>query len=280
MCVLCPLHYVCSNQTIRSVAAFDSGLRTLNTGTVLLQDAVCAPGMFRTSLLDLCKPCPRNFYCPSEHETGLPNVVKCGDNQVTDTTGAFSITECECKAGFKISNYDEAGLYCLECDYGERCQDGSVVENLCHIQNKVPNANHDECVCREGFFMLNFECIECAPGFVKNSHGNFGCDACPAGTYSTNTTTCVTCAQRSTAPSRSSACTCEAPYIWQENNCQLCENNHFFLASACYLCPVLATSMSSTSMQIGLETCVCRVGEGGLQRDPLFFNCFQDNGVF
>jgi hypothetical protein len=158
MCVVCPLHHICRNQTRTSVSVFDTGLRTLNTGTVLLQDAVCAPGMFRTSLLDLCKPCPRNFFCPSGRQIGLPNVVRCVDNQLTYTTGVVSITECVCKAGFKISNYNQPGfIFCLEYDEGERCQDGTVVETFCHIQNKVPNANHDECVCREGFFMLNFE---------------------------------------------------------------------------------------------------------------------------
>ena len=249
------------------MADFDTGLRTLNTGTVLLQDAVCAPGLFRTSLLDLCKPCPRNFFCPSERQTGLPNVVKCGDNQVTDTIGASSITQCECKAGFKISNYNEPNSYCLECDYGERCQDGTVVETFCHYENKVPNANHDECVCQEGFFMSNFACVPCAPGFVKNFFGNEACQACPPGTYSKNTTMCVACAPLSSAPSRSSACVCQAPYIWRENHCNLCASNHFWHNYECHSCPVLTTSISSPNMRIGFEACVCARGHASVPQN-------------
>ena len=43
-CTECPLHHVCSNETLRAVAQFDDNLRTLTTRTVWLSQAVCAPG--------------------------------------------------------------------------------------------------------------------------------------------------------------------------------------------------------------------------------------------
>jgi hypothetical protein len=95
-CVECPLHHICLNKSRRAVAEFDPGLRTLSTRTVLFEDSVCAPGMFHTSHTDVCKPCPRYFFCPSERITGLPNVVRCAENQFTYDTGAESSSECVC----------------------------------------------------------------------------------------------------------------------------------------------------------------------------------------
>ncbi len=102
-CVECPLHYICFNESRRAVAEFDPGLRTLAQCTVFLQDTVCAPSMFRTSRTDMCKPCPRDFFCPSEHEIGLPNVMRCPENQFTYNTGAESSSECVTQACYHES---------------------------------------------------------------------------------------------------------------------------------------------------------------------------------
>jgi hypothetical protein len=185
-CVECPLHHICFNESRRAVAEFDHGLRTLATRTVLLEDAVCAPGMFRTWRTDMCKPCPRNFFCPSESVMGLlPNVVRCVENQFTYDTGAESSSQCVCLAGFKMILDDES-VQCRPCTVGQRCKGGSVVEELCHLQNKVASANHDMCVCNSGFGMLNFECTECTPGFVKPTAGDTQCTACADATYDLN----------------------------------------------------------------------------------------------
>jgi hypothetical protein len=61
-CVECLMHNICSNESRRPVGEFDPGLRTLAPSTVLLDDNVCAPGMFRTSRM--CKTCPRHFLLP------------------------------------------------------------------------------------------------------------------------------------------------------------------------------------------------------------------------
>ena len=89
-----------------SVTTFDVNLRTrrllttdyeqeCTTGkcTHDITDAVCKSGMFRTSVLDLCKTCPVNFYCPDEELLALPNVIRGPENEFTWGTGSMSRAE-------------------------------------------------------------------------------------------------------------------------------------------------------------------------------------------
>lgn len=260
-CVECPLHYVCVNETRRAVADFDAGLRTLQPGTARLDSAVCAPGMFRTARTDVCKPCPRDFFCPPEIDAfgvpfGLPNVVRCPENEFTYGTGAQTRSECLCKAGFKLTVSGDVTL-CLPCGEGERCQAGYVVEEMCHLDDKVPSASHDACVCMPGFGLEYFECVQCRPGFVKQEAGDAACMPCAAGTYSVNITTCLACPQGATARSGSPACLCPAPYTWSDGACSLCPDDHYWEASACHACPLLSHSVASPHMLRGPAACVC-----------------------
>ena len=261
VCVECPLNHVCTNETRRAVAQFDSGLRTLETGTVLLDDAVCAPGMFRLARTDMCKMCPRNFFCPSERTMGLPNVVRCADNQFTYDTGAESSSECVCLAGFKMLVNSDS-VRCLPCSEGQRCQGGSVVEELCHLQNKVVSTNHDACVCDIGFGMRNFECTACAAGFIKPTAGDIECRPCADASYAVNSTTCVACPEHADAKAASSACSCAAPYVWEETVgiCELCAEDNYWEKSVCYVCPSLAHSRPSATMVLGVAACACAKG--------------------
>jgi hypothetical protein len=279
---------VCSNETLRAVVEFDAGLRTLETRTVLLDDAVCAPGMFRTARTDLCKICPRNLFCPPENAIGLPNVVRCADNQFTYDPGAESSSECVCLAGFKMLVNSDSVL-CLPCSEGQRCQDGSVVEELCHLQNKVVSPNHDACVCGIGFGMRNFHCTACAPGLIKPTTGDMECRACADATYAVNSTTCVACPEHADAKSGSSACTCTAPYVWAqtEGACELCAEDNFWQRSACYVCPSLAHSSPSATMVPGVAAFACPRGHmtvpqnvsGGLQCVSCADGQYESNGV-
>lgn len=252
-CVLCPEHHVCRNDTLRAVADFDAGLRTL-AGTADLALAVCAPGMFRTAVTDLCKHCPRNFYCPQH--LSLPNVVRCYENEFTYSTGAESHADCLCQAGFKMTVSGDT-TRCLPCSEGQRCQEGFVVEELCHLQNKVPSASHDACVCQQGFGMYNFQCQPCSPGFVKAHPGDAPCRACADGTYAANSTHCVACPAAATARPGSDACVCPPPYVWTGSACSLCAHDHFWHASECHACPLLAHSSPSADMPAGVAACVC-----------------------
>ena len=258
-CAVCPLHHVCQNETRRPVTLYDEHLRTLYTGAVDLSEAVCAVGMFRTSMTDLCKTCPRNFFCP---QTGvaLPNVVRCPENQFTYEPGASSRADCVCLAGFRLLGNNEDAR-CLPCALGERCQDGEVVEELCHLQNKVASADHESCVCQEGYGLVNFDCLVCAPGFVKPSSGDAPCLPCASGTYAINTTTCVPCPEHSDSRPGSSACQCAPPYEWTQNaTCRLCPTDHFWQDKACYACPELSSSQPTPLMALGSAACRCAIG--------------------
>ena len=158
VCTICPFHYYCPGDESKiSVLLFDVNLQTLSTGTESLHEAVCVEGFFRTSKHDLCKPCPKNFYCPLEISTGSPNVIACPENEFTLDTQASSKMECICLAGFKLTAHEDT-MKCLPCDIGERCQAGQVVEAACHVQNKIPNADHTKCVCHIGFGLYDFQC--------------------------------------------------------------------------------------------------------------------------
>lgn len=266
-CEVCSLHHICVNETRRAVTDFDPGLRTIGTGTVSLESAICAPGMFRTARTDQCKPCPKDFFCPPEIDAlgasfPLPNVVRCLANEFTYNTGAQSRSECLCNAGFKLTP-DSYNMRCLPCAEGERCQEGNVIETLCHLQNKVPSPNHDACVCKTGFGMYEFQCAECSAGFVKAVAGDMLCDACPDGTYALNTTSCLVCPDGASARSGSVVCVCPPPYVWTAGKCTLCADNHYWDASECKACPLPALSSPNPSMPIGSAACLCPAGHSG-----------------
>lgn len=258
-CAVCPLHHVCKNETLRPVSQYDENLRTLSTGTADLRDAVCAPGMFRTARTDLCKLCPRNFYCP-QSGVALPNVVRCPENQFTYEPGATSPGDCVCLAGFRLLGSEEEAR-CLPCGIGERCQDGEVMEELCHLQNKVASADHESCVCQAGFGFVNFECAACPPGHVKPLAGDTQCLPCAMDMYAVNATTCLQCPEHSEARPASSICECAAPYVWTANaTCEICDTNHFWEGGACHACPVLARSDPTPGMLLGPPACRCAPG--------------------
>jgi hypothetical protein len=284
-CAVCPLHHVCKNETRRPVTLYDEHLRTLYTGAIDLSEAVCAAGMFRTSMTDLCKTCPRNFFCP---QTGvaLPNVVRCPENQFTYEPGASSRGDCVCLAGFRLLGNNEDAR-CLPCALGERCQDGEVVEELCHLQNKVASADHESCVCQEGYGLVNFDCQVCAPGFVKPSSGDTPCLPCASGTYAINTTTCVPCPEHSDSRPGSSACRCAPPYEWTSNaTCRLCPTDHFWQDQACYACPALSSSQPTPVMALGSAACRCAIGHvaaplnvsGSLECSPCANGTYETGG--
>ena len=263
-CVECPLHHVCRNETRRPVAEFDVNLRTLGTRTVFLAQAVCASGFFRTDKTDLCKLCPSDFYCPSEAAVALPNVVRCPENEYTLSAGASSRAECSCMAGFKLSTSEETAR-CLPCLPGERCQGGAVLEVECHLQNKAITADHDKCVCKEGFGFLDFLCQRCPTGFVKPVIGDTACVPCNTGEYAVNSTVCLPCAQHADARPGSAQCTCRPPYVLQEHTCVLCAANHFWAGEAgapgaCVACPANASNQPSANMALGSAACRCAPG--------------------
>ena len=284
-CIQCPDNFYCINEFKYSLTTYDSNLITVSeflsnqkifltssdypgAGAARIQDAICLLGMFRTSKSDLCKPCPLNYFCPSEYDTSLPNVVQCPENEFTYTTGSSTRTECICVAGFKLSSVSSV-MKCLPCETGERCQGGLVVEEQCHMQNKIANLDHSACVCHVGFGFYNFECQICPPGAIKPEIGDTQCNYCGINEYAANATHCLKCPMNSEARPGSTQCFCAKPYVWNGDECKLCETGYYrgqvFISQnqysgICLRCPLNSTSISVSTMISGIQACTCSKG--------------------
>ena len=94
----------------------------------------------------LCKPCPLNFYCPAASTAQLRNVYACLENDFMVGTGSTSSAQCLCDVGFLFSEHTEASAKCIRCAPEQRCSGEGVVDEKCHLQSRVANADHSRCV--------------------------------------------------------------------------------------------------------------------------------------
>lgn len=306
VCRPCLLDHYCVAEQKYSTTFFDVNLRTRRVAysqteytdlcpagqcTSELSDAVCQIGMFRTSLLDLCKPCPLNFYCPPEEHMTLPNVIRCPENEFTLSTESSSLSQCICLAGFKLSVKSENEMQCLSCAPGELCSAG-VVQEQCHANNKVPNEDHSACVCTIGHGWYSMQCQACPAGSVKPSIGDSECSYCGLDEYAVNATTCLPCPATSTARPGSTECACRPPLVWSEgNDCVVCPTDHYWTADGCVSCPLGSTSSPSpedgTSELESIRVCRCQSGYDAMPQNvsgtwtcvPCGANTYESDGT-
>ena len=212
-CIPCPLNSYCHDQARFLCSNYDSNLITSETLRVELEQCHCDIGYFRINKYDLCKLCAKNYYCPSELELKLPNVISCIENAYTLLEGQHQSSHCICDAGTKTSELD-GFVKCLPCEEGERCVDGKIVEFQCHLQKRIPNSDHSACVCIDGFYEdASKNCVPCTPGFIKPDIGNHLCTACPVDTYASNSTHCTECGINTESMPGSDTCSCVLPYV-------------------------------------------------------------------
>jgi len=81
---------------------------------------VCPKGFFEAaSNATSCTRCPANVYCPGgdkvENPASRGNLVQCGSNMVTRSTGARSATDCVAPVGFALA----APTAAIACDRSE-----------------------------------------------------------------------------------------------------------------------------------------------------------------
>ena len=264
-CLLCPVGSYCANETRHACALLDGGLTTLDRGAQSADECLCVLGDFRLSGVDLCKPCPRNFFCPSEAGSVLPNVHGCLENEYTLHKGSHSRTQCMCDVGFlMVDSEDSNAVKCMPCRNGERCAGGAVVDEFCHLENRVANAAHDKCICKPGFEETpELECRECVTPTIKPSAGDLACVACAAHTFWMNASFCAPCPANSSSVSGSSACTCHAPLVMRDAVCVPCAVDTFFRsANECQACPRFSDTLNKTNAYRvdALGTCVCGRG--------------------
>lgn len=261
-CVISPVGFYTVDEVKFACTDFDQDLTTLHEGSYLLTQCLCQTGYYRTDHHDKCKPCPTNFYCPAEHQLEMPNVVQCPENEKTHDQAQSSIDSCFCLAGFKLTS--QGGVVkCLACDIGELCSAGQVVDSLCHLENKMPNEQHTECVCMPGYGLVVVDCVACSPGFVKPLSGNLVCEGCPINHYSFNTTHCQRCPENSESRPASTSCECSKPYVWNSElgQCELCPVNTFLeSAGVCTSCPFMSDTAGVAATVDGITACVCADG--------------------
>lgn len=264
-CLLCPVGSYCADETRHACALLDGGLTTLDRGAQSVDECLCVLGDFRLSLVDLCKPCPKNFFCPSEAGSVLPNVHSCLENEYTLLIGSHSRTQCMCDVGFLMVDSEESdAVKCMPCRNGERCAGGTVVEEFCHLKNRVANAEHNKCICMSGFEETpGLECQACVSPTFKPSAGDTTCVACAAQSFWFNATFCAPCPENSSSVPGSAACTCHAPLVMRNAVCVPCAVDTFFRsANECQACPPFSDTLNETNPHRvdALGTCVCAAG--------------------
>ena len=217
-------------------------------------ECFCKDGYYRVSDHDLCKPCPKNFYCPPVSDSFLadyssnpeslyhrPFVYACPAYSITLHEASSKLGDCVCEVGFKVS-FDEGEASCLQCNDINLCtghslqDDGTgTVTNCCPGEgacSKVANDDHSECVCAPGFQSSSDTpglCESCPPGKVQPLKDQDYCQTCSAGTYSfAANEQCVNCPVNTESVLGADVCTCKIPYVQVGSNCELCTGNKFY----------------------------------------------------
>lgn len=266
VCPVCPTSHYCHGGHKFPCTEFDPRLITVTTGNSELGHCKCDFGFFRLYPHDMCKVCPFNFYCPYEDGFMLPNVVACGENEHTRFEMSTQSSECICDAGFALSETGDT-MKCTACEPGQRCQNGFVVEFMCQTMNRVPNEYHTKCVCLPSYGEYELECQLCMAGSIKPTAGDFPCHYCPMNTFWMNTTYCAPCPPHSQSDPGSLSCTCDAPFVMQDGQCVVCEDDMFYEGGACVECPQNSSSVAGAP---SISACAC---------DPGHFRVQNSNGT-
>jgi len=112
-CLEFPLDCYCLAEIQHKCIDYDNKTRTRGAMKFDEMDCVCVDGFFRLFYGDMCKACPRNFYCPP---SALDlNVRACHENLYTIGESISQVSACECVVGF-IINEDGPSPKCFECD--------------------------------------------------------------------------------------------------------------------------------------------------------------------
>lgn len=255
-CIECPFDEYCYDEQKYACASFDQHLQISYTKAQSRAECQCKAGFFRINILDSCKKCPKNFYCPTNID--LPNVRACLLNEYTLVEGSSSRSDCLCDAGHKLSSSGDVSV-CLPCEEGERCVNGEVQEFQCHIFKRTPNDDHSQCVCMPGFYENEaLQCVPCEDGKYKTQKGNEPCAACPAGQQAKNTTHCERCPHFKTSIAGQS-CFCDTPRVLQSNGeCETCKAGYYRESpTLCAQCPEFSTSVPGAASR---EQCTCIAG--------------------
>lgn len=169
-------------------------------GSDSIYDCVCDRGKYLLS--GSCEECGEGTY---KQTMGNDFCEDCPTSSTTTgdtTTGADSITDCLCKAGYEADHLGD----CVVCP---GTSDKFIVSDDACIQcgeNQTLNSDlphqQSSCECNEGFTGTYLDCQACPTGSFKSTKGSANC---------------VSCADHATTPTSAStsiaACACEGP-MW------------------------------------------------------------------
>ena len=166
-------------------------------GSDSIDDCVCDKGRYLLS--GSCEECSEGTY---KEEMGNNFCVDCPESSTTDITGADSITDCLCLAGFEANHLGD----CVACP---GTSDKFIVSDDACIQcgdHQTLNSNlpHQQSSC------------ECNAGYTGTY---LSCEACPIASFKSTkgSASCVSCTDHATTPTDAStsitACACEGP-MW------------------------------------------------------------------
>ena len=257
---------------IADVACVTCGDHTVGpTGAVNCNGHDCKPGAagFGRSYLYLgCSLCHLNTF---KHSTGSDSCTQCPDNSGTGSgsylteTGATSIFNCECNAGYS----GPRGETCTECGTGTY----KSTQGTSNCVDCPPNSYTElsastsiaSCVCNAGY--------EGAPGLLPQPQE---CSQCKAGKYKPDIggQPCQLCPDHSNTPSTGSTsstdCACNAGYTGPVtyNNvvngaCTACVEGKFKPTTGSEDCTECTPHSSSPAGSISWSACTCLSGYDG-----------------
>lgn len=249
---------------------------TCDLGFIRLADTCvgCSPGTFRAdhSILT-CSSCELNTYQNQAAQTGC---LACPPNSYTNITGASSISQCYCDAGFQM-NTDT--YICEQCDAGKFKGPGPQSCSTCPAgtYSLQGAAECTPCAATETSAAgspAESHCV-CLPGF-----GGAGCEPCQPGFYAAQGTLeepdleCQACPANKTSPVQATSqaqCVCEAghevdPSAPSTEACQPCPDGQYAVGGTnefCHLCG-FGTVSEPAAAATSIDACQCDVSLGFL----------------
>lgn len=233
-CVICPEGTWCTGGV--SDTCPDSKLSTI-PGSDSPEDCECDRGYFRNGDGE-CQECLKVTY---KDTIGNGACSECPWNAETIGTGAKSVQECICAAGYVLS---ADGSTCDDCPAGKWCLNG--VEYSC-----PPNS--ETTIISGGISIGSAGCI-CLPGY----YGDAGsvCHVCPMDSFCPGGNNILPCQENAMSPagsSESTQCACRSGYREDSGACVMCAEGEG--------CGVVDTCGAHAQMEEGL--CKCRPGYYG-----------------